>query len=432
MNVFTSLSMTSVAAASCAAMLCASAGAATLKDELSELLNTHPRLKAEKEAVAAAKSQIRSARSGFLPKLNLSGDFGREVIDTPSQSGTSAEYRNKQTLSLTQNVFDGFQTWQSHSAAESRAEVAGYRLASVRQALLLEGVTAYYDMLRQSRMVIISFNNERAIRRQLNLEDERVQRGAGIAVDVLLAKTRLQLARERTVQLEGALEEARARYIQVFGREPIVAEMRDPDLNLVSLPAKLEEAEKVTREENPGLRASSGQVEVADRTRRALAGGLFPRVDLVGQVNREEDVDALAGTRRDWSILLTVSWELFSGFRQQADIATAAREKARAMNTHRFNERKVTEELRISWRQLETARERVALLNNAVAIAEEVFGARKKLRDAGKDTAINVLDAQSEVFAAQMNQIAAKFDAEVAAYRVLFSMGALTPEVFGL
>ena len=39
--------------------------------------------------------------------------------------------------------------------------------------------------------------NETNIQNQLNLEDERVQRGSGIAVDVLQAKSRLQLAKER-------------------------------------------------------------------------------------------------------------------------------------------------------------------------------------------------------------------------------------------
>ena len=54
--------------------------------------------------------------------------------------------------------------------------------------------------------------------------------------------------------------------------------------------------------------------------------------------------------------------------------------------------------MRLAWDQLDTARKRVDLLRNAVNIAIEVHDLRKKLREAGKETVINVLDAENEVF----------------------------------
>ena len=53
------------------------------------------------------------------------------------------------------------------------------------------------NVLQQKRLIEMSRLNETNIQNQLNLEDERVQRGSGIAVDVLQAKSRLQLAKER-------------------------------------------------------------------------------------------------------------------------------------------------------------------------------------------------------------------------------------------
>ncbi|HAJ20582.1 MAG TPA: hypothetical protein DCL95_11075, partial [Rhodospirillaceae bacterium] len=67
---------------------------------------------------------------------------------------------------------------------------------------------------------------ERTIREQLNLETERVERGAGIEVDVLQAKSRLQLAIEARVDLEGQLRQAVASYIQSFDSAPDITQMR--------------------------------------------------------------------------------------------------------------------------------------------------------------------------------------------------------------
>ena len=79
-----------------------------------------------------------------------------------------------------------------------------------------------------------------------------------------------------------------------------------------------------------------------------------------------------------------------------------------------------------------TAQQRVDLLENAVAIASEVFEARQKLREAGRETVINVLDAENEVYNARINLTQARGDVRLAIYRVLQGMGRLGPAELGL
>jgi adhesin transport system outer membrane protein len=54
-----------------------------------------------------------------------------------------------------------------------------------------------------------------------------------------------------------------------------------------------------------------------------------------------------------------------------------------------------------------------------------VFVARRRLREAGKETVINVLDAENEVNRARINLTIASSDSIVATYRVLQGMGRL-------
>ncbi|MBT6407062.1 MAG: TolC family protein [Rhodospirillaceae bacterium] len=79
-----------------------------------------------------------------------------------------------------------------------------------------------------------------------------------------------------------------------------------------------------------------------------------------------------------------------------------------------------------------TARNRLDLLENAVNIATEVFISRKKLREAGKETVINVLDAENEVSNAQINYTAASYDERLSIYQLLLSMGRLNPAFLNL
>ena len=411
-------------------------GAVTLQAELRQLLESHPSLRASMGKVNAARERKRGAFAGYLPKVEFSAGGGHEVVDSPgtrAQGFTETrEFRRNTTLTVTQNLFNGYATTEGRDRAGSQLKVEEFRLKALRQRLLFDGVLRYHRVLRGTRLVALARQNVTVLKRQLRLEDERVQRGSGIAVDVLLAKTRLQLAIERRVQLSGLLEEQEARYAQVFGHAPDQRRMKAPAIKLPALEEKLDRAVAIAKESNPRLGVSGSQIEVEVHRKQIARAGYFPELNVVGTGNWEKNVDGIKGHRRDWSVTLRAKWALFSGFETQAGVSAAAFEEAAARNVHRDQMRKVAQELQIALQKLKTVRRRVELLANAVTIAQEVFDARRKLRDAGRETAINVLDAQSEVFAARINYVAARSDSAVAIYEVLHRTGLLTQDVLGL
>ena len=67
-----------------------------------------------------------------------------------------------------------------------------------------------------------------------------------------------------------------------------------------------------------------------------------------------------------------------------------------------------------------------------MSIAAEVYDSRLKLRAAGKETIINVLDAQNQVTTAQINYTTAAYDEKTSAFALLLSMGILTAQEMGL
>ncbi len=310
--------------------------------------------------------------------------------------------------------------------------MAEYTLSGTRQNVLFDGINAYIEVLRQRRLVNLSRTSEQTIMRQLNLEDERVQRGAGIAVDVLQAKSRLQIAKERRVAFEGALADATTRYLQVFNESPDVASMVEPTPPLDLLPASLEEAVSIARDENPAIGSSLATVEVAAERRRLARADYYPTLDLVAAANYEKNNDLVRGTRVDYSLVLQATWNLFNGFATDASVSQAAADYRASQSNHDAVSRKVSESTRLAWHELTTARARVELLENAVNIATEVFEARRKLREAGKETTINVLDAENELNNARINLTVAAGDAKLAAYRVLQGMGRLDASHLGL
>jgi adhesin transport system outer membrane protein len=305
-------------------------------------------------------------------------------------------------------------------------------LENTRQELLFQGLNQYLDVLRNVRLIAVARNTENTIRTQLRLEDERVQRGAGIAVDVLQAKSRLQVAKEQRVAFEGRLQGALARYKQLFGHLPEIATLEEaiPPPDLVS--GSLADAIEASSKWHPALRQTRYQADIAREQRRIAKADYYPTVDLVGSLDYEDNVATTRGIEREQSLLVQARWEFFSGFRTRARVESASRTLAARKDSLNFAVRRVEEDVRVAWARLLTERRRVDLLANAVNLAIEVFNARKRLREAGKETSLNVLDAEREVFSARINQISAEFDARIATYLLARRTGTLTPGALGL
>lgn len=410
--------------------------ARTLEAELIQLLAAHPQIQSQRAQVESAKQAVVGARSGYLPEVEVSGSYGPTRIDVKRRdTGQQEPFNESQQVarfSITQNLFDGFETPAQVKIARYNTEVAQLTLEGTRQSVLFDGISAYLEVIRQRKLVELAKMSEDSIKRQAELEDVRVERGAGITVDVLQAKSRLQIAMERRVAFEGALQNAVSGYIKVFNHAPLMDAISEPVPPRDAVPDSLATAIDIAAQENPAVGSSLATVAVASERRRAARADYFPTIDVVGSANYEQDYDLLPGVRKDVSIVLQATWQLFNGFATRASVAQAAYDYQASRDNQDFVARSVVEATRLAWQQLVTARDRVALLENAVDIATEVFGARRDLREAGKDTVINVLIAEDEVNNARINLTAARFDATIAVYELLLAMGRLNPETLGL
>ena len=409
--------------------------AASLNEELVFLLTQHPRIKSAQRDLLGSDEGVRAAVAGYYPQVSVDTNYGLEYSDTPSRRQIGQQpshlWRDTRGLTISESVFDGFRREANVEAARINRVLSQLALETTRQSLSFDGARTYIDVLRYARLVELAFNNESTVARQVGFEDERVQRGAGISVDVLQSKARLQTAKERRVQFEGQLREAVARYMQLFGHEPSPGIMEDPVVDEAALPKTKDEAIKRALSDSPQIAFGGRQVDFNETRRDAAAADYFPRIDLVARGAKEDNIDGVVGERTQWSILVQGRWQIFNGFQTQAQVAEASYRTAASRDNLLAVTREVSQECEAAWNELRTAKERVGLLENAVTLAAEVFDSKRRQRDTGRETAIAVLDAENELYNARINLVGATFDERRATYRLLQAMGELTPRALG-
>jgi len=436
----------SVLAVSLAAVINPAAYAAPLETELKSLLATHPVIKAAGYNSRSADSGANAAISGYFPRVFVEAATGQEKIsnygyddpenvtsssapvDTPSLSET--KYQSA-SIRIEQPVYHFGRIEGAVELAEADRSIAEIRQDKTVQDVLLEGIITYLQVGRYKTLIDLAKQNEASTQEQLSLESRRVEQGGGIAVDALQAKTRLQVVRERSVFYKQQLRDTLAAYEQLFGRSIDLNRVDNVGLPESLLPDDAESAINAYLAASGDVRLANQQATRAYKEFELSTAAALPKLDLVGRVNKEID-KSFVSAKDEYSIGLRLTWNYSLGGAElwKADAARSSHNAALESAVAAANNFK--QQVRITWNQLENGKERSELLENAVEIARDVMNDRKRLRDAGRETALAALDAEVEYYGVLANKVNAEFDTRIAAYRLLAALGALTPNTIGL
>ena len=427
---------TTVAALALLLVSAAPVTAESLSAELSRLATDHPLVKAARANIDVAQQGINQAAAGYYPTVTLNSSIGHQVISNQGtrtafgtggrSSPTSNLNNNSANITVTQNLFNGFNTRHSVRGQEILREVNTFSMDAARQQVFLEGSTAYLNVLRAQILVREAMSNVDNFAEQFEAEKRREEQGAGLSVDRITAEQRLLVARSQLVVFESQFRESEATYEQVFGHRPDLVGMNMPPSQRAAMPDSVEDAIRIGLRENPSLRAISRSADGVGELKRAARSGYYPNVNLSATALREDDAGGTAKVKRERSITLTATWDVFNGFLTRAQVASAAFQQAATREQETDLSRRTREFVERFWYQFTSAETRIEVLTDAVNAAKDMVTLRQEQFDSGDGRLLDVLDAQSAVHAAEIELANAKADGLIAQFSLLQSMGRLT------
>ena len=222
------------------------ARAETLPELLDSLVKNHKQIMAAESDLDAAKERAEAVWGDWYPTFDFTGNWGREKQNKTTGTLDTEEHPRELDFTITQQLWDFGSTNAGIELSRLRAAQAGLNLASTRQALVLQGVEAYLNIIRAKKVLGFAQGSVENIRRQAELEDSRVQRGGGFTTDVLQAKTQLAGAEARRNNFAGGLRNAINTFRRFFGRDPgKVEDLTQPRVPYELLPKTLDEVIRV-------------------------------------------------------------------------------------------------------------------------------------------------------------------------------------------
>lgn len=160
-------------------------------------VRNRPELASARAQAAAASSQIRVARSGYLPALAVGATGANNVSNVSTFSGRTYSLN----VGVQMPVFTGFSNQYDVAAASEQYQAALARADATKQQVIQQVFTAYYTLRTATNRVRTATDLLASATQSETVARERYREGVGSIVDLLVAQAALANARAQAVDV---------------------------------------------------------------------------------------------------------------------------------------------------------------------------------------------------------------------------------------
>ncbi len=411
-----------VAAVFGGALMAAPVQAASLKDAVQATVTNYPEIAEAAANRRAIGQELEQAEGLYYPSVDLAIGAGKEWTDTNTIDDEWLT-RTEGSITLTQTLIDGGFRAAEVDRQESRIDGAAYRVRERSEAIGLDTVQAYLDVLRNLEVVNLATENLEIHKRTLNEIRDRADAGQSGVGDVQQTESRVAAAEATLTETLRQLDESEIAYRRLVGEAPVNLEL--PSFKDDVIPDTLEDVVSIGLESNPDVRFANADVVTSEAEIRAAEANFYPTVNLELGASANNDLDGVEGHSDDFTAMVRMRYNLYRGGidvgRQQEAMERSSESKQRKM---RF-ERLVEEEIRQSWSTLMRSQARSVSLGDQVVANGQVAATYRQEFQIGQRDLLDMLDADNELFNSRTALTTVEYAVLFAKYRILATMGRL-------
>ncbi|AWZ21492.1 Type I secretion outer membrane protein, TolC precursor [Roseovarius sp. AK1035] len=400
------------------------AKAETLADALKSAYVNSGLLEQNRALLRSADENVAQAVASLRPIIDWTSGITLDSSDTRSQGANRNNTSTSLNLGITGSllVYDfGRSDFLTESAKET-VLATRQTLISVEQFVLLTGVQAYMNVIRNQEFVDLRQNNLRLLREELRAAQDRFEVGEVTRTDVAQAESAVALAQSGLAAAQGDLTRAIEEFREAIGRDP--GSLQTPS-ELPQLGENVDAAKAAALRRHPDLLQAQHNVAAAELNIRAAEAALLPTLNLTARVGASEELDG-SDMSRTGSLGVEMRGPIYRGGRLTSQQRQAMAQRDAQLALLHLAGLQVKQDVGDSYANLRAARASRTASREAVRAAQVAFDGTREEATLGARTTLDVLDAEQDLLDARANLISANADVVIAAYSVLASIGELT------
>jgi len=445
LNAAGSIAVLSLVTGWCLAVGAPPATAETLDDALAYAYVNNPQLGVQRAQLRAIDEGVPQALAGYRPNVSATAGIGTQWLSTTTREissttlpGSPATYfiqTGKNTpqnygTTVTQNLFNGYQTANRTRQAEAQVLAGREVLRATEQSVLLSAVTAYMNLLRDGAVLDLQQRNRGVLEELLRQTRVRLQSGNVTATDVAQAESRLSVARTQFYAAEAAYAGSNAIYQQVVGLEPKRLAPASSVDRFVS--SNYQAAIAKATAQHPSVTVAQFNVDVAARQVKVAEASLYPTVNLVGSVQRNDDTTLIQLHSVTGAIGGQMTVPLYQGGADYSQIRQAKETQGQKVTELALARDQVRAGVKLAWAQIDASKKSLESSRAQAKSAEAALNGVREEARLGQRTTYDVLNAQQELVNARIAVVSVERDRVVNSYALLAAIGGLSVRSLGL
>ncbi|SDX77382.1 TolC family outer membrane protein [Nitrosomonas halophila] len=400
-----------------------------LLEAYEEALRNDPVFRSAVHENEAGQQSAEIGLSGLLPTLSITHAHGINR-GTISQGGISEplDFNNEvTTLALRQPLLN-LEAVAGYRQGIAEANSSQARFAGHTHLLIVRLAEAYFNaLLAQDRLALA--NAQRDALAELKLVNEHMlMRGEGTKTDVLETRSRYALAQAEVIEAQDEWEAARLALATLTGQPVTQLDSLGEAFRAQPIhPADYESWREMALVRNAELVTQRYMVDSSKQEVEKSRSGHAPRVELVASLSRNNSASFVTADRnaRLASVGVEVNIPLYAGGRVNAVTSQARANQARTEADLDAMTDQVLLELRRQYQLLQSSILRIESLEIAVESAQLLVEATEKSIRGGVRINLDLLDAQRQLFSAQVDLADARYNYLLAYLRLRYAAGTL-------
>ncbi|MDQ7045020.1 MAG: TolC family protein [Sulfurimonas sp.] len=416
--------------------------ATSLQETMVEVLETSPVIKERLRNYRATQQDLGIAESEYYPSIDLSVAAAHTRAGNLKTSGNSDfnhavvsnAYNSYETsLTLTQNIFDGYGTMNKVDYEEARILAAAYKYLEVANNEAFKMTNIYLEVLRAYELIGSAEENLEINEQVYTKVKDLFDAGLTTESEVQKIKSSVSLARSNLTVVTNNAKDFEYQYRRILGRMPDVNNMEKPIMER-EFPQSIERASLYAIKNNPAIIVSIYDTQGAQALWKQRKKDFYPKIDFeLRQVFNDNDNAANAFSQADdrTTARVVLTYNLFRGGADTALVQQHVSKINQEVDIQRTLRRETIEGLDLSWSANEMIQKQLKDLRDYKQYSERTLDLYREEYDLGRRSLLDLLAAQSDVINSRSQIITAEYDQLFAKYRILDAMGLLVIAVNG-
>ncbi len=395
-----------------------------------------PQLAAAAASFQAAQEVKPQSRAALLPQLNAGASWSRtdqEVFESNSGETGRTDFDTKgYSLTLNQALFR-YGSWVQYQQADSIIEQARAQFGSAEQGLALRVSQAYFNVLAARDNLQFARAEKTATQQQLRQTEQRFEVGLSAITDVHEARAGYDAAVAQEIAAQNELDVAREALREITGMSFETLAPLQEEIPLVSPePTDIDAWVSTAVNHNLELLAAAAVAKFRDQEIKNAKSDYYPTLDLQAQHNRSDNTDAPAPlfgeVQERNTVTLQLSVPLYQGGLTSSRVREAHALYNQAREELEQQRRATISQTRQAYLNVVAGISQVKAREQAMASAQTALEATQAGFEVGTRTAVDVLDAQRELFRAKRDYAQARYDYILSTLNLKQAAGTLSPE----